>query len=208
MDRPLSTLPCASVATAASVVDDPTVTLAEAGVIEIAAIGAGDTVIDDEPEVPAIAPKIVAVPGATALTRPVKETVATPAALVVQVTLDLSAALQSVAVALAESCWLDPTASAAADGLTLTADTTHPIGSPCTQLVNIASSGTTDARNRHVVGPRRRGDVACERLKACVRMVVDWERWTVRRGRSIAQRATSVAPSIPRRTTLACQRLG
>lgn len=102
--RPLNVPPCASVATAERVVDWPTMTLVAAGVIEIAAIGAGDTVMVDEPEAPATAPKIVAVPGATAFTRPVEETVATPAALVVQVTVDFSAAVQSVAVALAASC--------------------------------------------------------------------------------------------------------
>ena len=168
--RPLNVPPCASVATAERVVDWPTMTLAVAGVIAIAAIGAGDTVIVDEAEAPATAPKIVAVPGATALTRPVVETVATPAALVVHVTVDVSAAVQFVAVALVASCWLDPTASDAAAGLTLTDVTAQ--GFVCSlQLARIAISGTAAARNRQAVGPRLRRGVAWERLNACVRMV-------------------------------------
>jgi len=75
--RPSSTLPFASVAIALSGSGCPTVSAAELGEIEIAAIGITVTVIADDAVFPSLVAVIVAVPAATPITLPVASTLAT-----------------------------------------------------------------------------------------------------------------------------------
>lgn len=84
--RLLSTLPLASVRTAAMVVAPPTTILAVVGVRVIVATGASDTPTADVALCPSLVAVIVVLPGPTAVTTPVEDTVATVGWLDVQVT--------------------------------------------------------------------------------------------------------------------------
>ena len=79
--RPVSTLPAESFVTAVSCNVDPTFTLARAGVTVTDATGTTVTVIAAVPLLPSLVAVIVAVPTATADTRPLADTVATAGAL-------------------------------------------------------------------------------------------------------------------------------
>jgi len=84
--RPVRMLPLASRATAASDVSAPTTSDAVAGLTATDAIGTGVTVIVALPTRPSLVAVMVVVPGATAVTSPVPETVATAGAPETQLT--------------------------------------------------------------------------------------------------------------------------
>jgi len=79
--RPVSTLPAESLVTAVSCSVDPTFTVPEDGETVTAATGTTMTVIAAVPLFPSLVAVIVADPTATAVTRPLADTVATAGAL-------------------------------------------------------------------------------------------------------------------------------
>src|SRR2546427_13015974 len=92
---------------------------AAVGPAPAAAAGAG-TVMAAVPLFPSLVAVIVAEPGATAVTRPFASTVATPGALVVQLIARPESGFPFASSGVAVSCWVAPTVTVAAAGLTAT----------------------------------------------------------------------------------------
>src|SRR5262245_7474339 len=84
--RPFRTFPAESLVVALSCAVPPTTRLAVAGATVTVATGTAVTVIAEVADFPSLVAVIVADPAATALTRPLAETVATPGALLDHVT--------------------------------------------------------------------------------------------------------------------------
>jgi hypothetical protein len=84
--RPVNTLPAESLVVAVNCAVLLTNRLTEAGAIVTEATGTTVTVIADVPFLPSLVAVIVADPAATPVTNPLADTVATPAALVLHVT--------------------------------------------------------------------------------------------------------------------------
>jgi hypothetical protein len=84
--RPVSVVPFASFVVAVKLTVAPTEMLGVKGLTVTVATGAGVTVTVADPDLPSLVAVTVAVPGLTPVTTPVVETVATPDALVVHVT--------------------------------------------------------------------------------------------------------------------------
>src|SRR3989442_4986689 len=118
--RPVRGLPFASFGVAVSCTVCPAATLAGAGVTVTEATGATVTVTVAVPLFPSLVAVSVAVPGATALTSPVADTVATPAALVVHVTARPVNTLPAESLGVAVSCTVCPTVRLDEVGLTVT----------------------------------------------------------------------------------------
>ena len=118
--RPVNALPAASFSATASVNVLPIAIGADDGVIVTVATGtiAAATVIVALPLLPSLVAVIDAVPGATPVTDPLVDTVATVDALVVQVTVRPLNAFPDASSVEAESCCIPPTVSAAVFGVT------------------------------------------------------------------------------------------
>src|SRR5436190_2039755 len=116
-------MPLASLATAASCIVFPAVTLAVAGetVTEATAAGAGAvTVMAAVPLFPPLLAVIVAEPAATPVTSPLADTVATPVLLLVQVTDCPARVLPAASFTTAASCVVAPVVTLAVAGFTVT----------------------------------------------------------------------------------------
>jgi hypothetical protein len=87
------------------------------------ATGTAVTVTAAVPTTRSTVAMIVALPGATAVTSPVADTVATAAALVVQATVRAVRVFPAVSLGVAVYCWVPPTARLAVLGVTVTAAT-------------------------------------------------------------------------------------
>src|SRR5437588_622316 len=122
-ERPVSTLPAASLVVAASCTRVPTSTVAVTGVIATAATGTGATVTAAVPLWPSLVAVIVAAPTATPVTRPLVETVATALLLVVQVTVRPVSGVPLASLGVAASCTAPPTYMFGAAGKTVIAAT-------------------------------------------------------------------------------------
>src|SRR2546427_11634054 len=92
---------------------------AAVGPAPAAAAGAG-TVMAAVPLFPSLVAVIVADPVATAVTSPFASTVATPGALVVQLIARPESGFPLASSGVAVSCWVPPTRTVAAEGLTVT----------------------------------------------------------------------------------------
>ena len=117
--RPLKGLPLASSGVAVSCWVPPTRIVAAVGLTLTDATGTA-TVIADVPLFPSLVAVIVAEPVATPVTRPFASTVATPGALVVQLTARPESGFPLASSGVAVSCWVPPTAIVAEPGLTAT----------------------------------------------------------------------------------------
>src|SRR6266550_3278171 len=118
--RPVSTLPAESFVVAASCAVPPTNTLAEAGLIVTEATGTFATVTVAVPFCPSLVAVIVAVPAATAVTRPLADTVATPGTLLAHVTTRPISAEPFASSGVAVSWTVCPTGTLAEAGFTAT----------------------------------------------------------------------------------------
>src|SRR5919198_174677 len=118
--RPVSTLPAESFVVAVSCAVWPTNRPAEAGLSVTEATGTTLTVIAAVPLLPSLVAVIVAEPAATAVTRPVADTVAMPEALVVHVTARPVSTLPAESLVVAASCCVCPTTRPAEAGVTVT----------------------------------------------------------------------------------------
>jgi hypothetical protein len=121
--RPVSTFPAESFGVAVSWVVPPTRMPADAGLTVTVATGTALTVTAAVPLLPSLVAVIVADPTATPLTNPPADTVATPAALVVQVTTRPLRTLPAESLVVAVSCTAPPTTRLGAAGLTVTVAT-------------------------------------------------------------------------------------
>src|SRR6185503_12595033 len=121
--RPLSTLPAESLVVALSCAVPPTTRPAVAGTTVTVATGTAVTVIDDVANLPSLVAVIVADPAATAVTRPLAETVATAGALLDQVTTRPLNTLPAESLVVALSCAVAPTRTLADAGDTVTVAT-------------------------------------------------------------------------------------
>lgn len=121
--RPVSIWPFASRSVAVSATVFPFLTDADDGVTVTVATGSGaaaTTVMLDVPDFPSLVAVIVAVPGATACTNPLTDTVATAELLVVQLTARPLSGLPSKSFGVAVSCCDCPCVMLAVAGLTAT----------------------------------------------------------------------------------------
>src|ERR1041385_3512887 len=125
--------PLASLATAASCTVLPTFTLPVAGTTETDATVAVDgavTVTAAVPVIPPLVAEVVAEPGATAVTSPLADTVATEVLLLLQVKLCPLRTLPLASLATAASCAVPPTVRLAVAGVTTTEATAAGGGVP------------------------------------------------------------------------------
>src|SRR6266566_6793414 len=120
MVRPVNTLPAESLVTALSWRVVPTRSVALEGVTVTEATGTTVTVIAARPFFPSLVAVIVAAPAASAVTRPLAETVATPGALLDHVTVRPINTLPAESFVVTLSCTLAPTRTAADAGATVT----------------------------------------------------------------------------------------
>jgi hypothetical protein len=117
--RPVSAPPTASWVVAAAWAVPTAVTAFGSSATVTDATGTWVMVIVAELLFPSLVAVIVAVPGATAATRPDEETVATPSSLEVQVTRRPVRTLLPASLTSAASCWVDPASTVAVAGLTV-----------------------------------------------------------------------------------------
>jgi len=123
--RPVNTFPLPSLVTAVSVaVAPPTRSVVLVGVTVMDATGTFDTVITAVPLLPSLVAVIVAVPGATAVTTPLLDTVAMAVALDVQVTTRPDTSVPFASRNVTERVLVPPMMILAVTGLT----TTDPTG--------------------------------------------------------------------------------
>jgi hypothetical protein len=118
--RPVTTTPFTSVTTAVSVVVCPTIMSAVVGCTATAPTGTSVTFTAELPIFPSDVALIVAEPGATAVTTPVVETVATRLLLDVQLTGRSVTAVPLASVTVADSAAVCPTCRLAVAGCTVT----------------------------------------------------------------------------------------
>src|SRR6267378_4315912 len=121
--RPVSTLPAESLVTTLSWSVAPMFTLPGAGETMTIATGASVTVMADVPLLPSLVAVIVADPAPTAVTNPLAETVATPGALLDQVTIRPVRTLPAESFVVAVSCAVAPTMRLVGVGDTVTVAT-------------------------------------------------------------------------------------
>jgi phage terminase large subunit-like protein len=121
--RPVKTLPAESFVVAASCTVPPIWRLAEFGLTATDATGGIVTVTVAVPLFPPLVAVSVAVPAATPVTNPLPFTLATPGALLAQVTTRPVSTLPAESVAVAVSCTVPPTRILGAAGVTATAAT-------------------------------------------------------------------------------------
>lgn len=121
--RPVSIWPFTSRSVAVNVTLLPLFTDVDDGLTVTVATGSGaaaTTVMLDVPDFPSLVAVIVAVPGATACTNPLTDTVATAELFVDQLTVRPLSGLPSKSFGVAISCWFCPCVMLAVAGLTAT----------------------------------------------------------------------------------------
>jgi hypothetical protein len=118
--RPGSTAPAASLAAAVSWVVDATRNVADGGVTSTLATGTTTTLIAELPLCPSLVAVMVADPAATALTRPLAETVATPAASLDQTMARPVRTFPAESLVMALSWTVPPAVTLADGGVTVT----------------------------------------------------------------------------------------
>jgi hypothetical protein len=131
--RPVRTLPAASLRVAESPTVRPWTTLADAGLTVTVATGSGAIVTVDDPLFPSLVAVITTVPGLIVLTRPVDETVAKLALLVLQLTTRSVTTAPFWSFTVAVSWRVCNATTAAVDGETVT----EPTGTASTVIVAV-----------------------------------------------------------------------
>jgi len=121
--RPVSTLPLASFKVTVSDCEPPAMIVAVLGVTTTEATGTGVTVIVAVPDAVPLVAVIVVVPGATAVTTPVADTVATPGVVELHVTVRPVRTLPSLSLSVAVSVVVVPATKLALLGVTVTVAT-------------------------------------------------------------------------------------
>jgi hypothetical protein len=123
IDRPVRTLPFASLSVAVSCCVAPSFTVADAGVTVTDATGMWTTVMEDVPLCPSLVAVIVADPAATPLTKPLALTVAAELLLLDQVMDRPVSTLPLASFSVAVSCCVAPSFTVADAGLSVTVAT-------------------------------------------------------------------------------------
>lgn len=131
--RPVSVAPRTSCSVGTSVAVCPTKRLGAVGASVIVATGASVTVTVVLADLPSLVAVTIDVPGPAAATRPIADTVATEALLVVHVTVRSIAIVPSVSVMNGVNVPVSPTVSASADG-----SWTNPTGTRDTVTATVA----------------------------------------------------------------------
>src|SRR5881398_1222546 len=144
--RPPRAFPLASCGVAVSCTVCPCGIVTAGGVTATAATGTLATVTDAVPLFPSLVAVIVAAPGATAVTRPLPLTVATPGALLPQVTARPLRGFPFGSSGVAANCIVAPTTTVPDGGVTATTATAVVLGAVPTGFSHAYSARRTAAR--------------------------------------------------------------